>query len=69
MRNILCMLLTVIALPLIAEPTCALCEIHKAYNKDHPGDYEYYDDYLKATEGKETSKKKNPLPKPSLFKF
>lgn len=27
---------------------CPLCELHRAYNKEHPGDYEYYEDYLKA---------------------
>lgn len=57
MKQILSTLLTIAALPLIAEPTCALCELHKAYNKEHPGDYEYYEDYLKANPGKEEIKK------------
>ena len=57
MKQILSTLMTVIALPLVAEPTCALCEVHKAYNKAHPGDYEYYDDYLKAQEGQPAPKK------------
>lgn len=38
---------------LLAEPTCALCERHKEYNKEHPGDYEYYEDYLEAQKKKE----------------
>jgi hypothetical protein len=63
MKHILSTLLTVIALPLVAEPTCALCEVHKAYNKDHPGDYEYYDDYLKSNDGKEAPKKEEPAQK------
>lgn len=63
MKPILSILLTVIALPLMAEPTCALCEVHKAYNKEHPGDFEYYDDYLKAQDGKEAPKKEEPVQK------
>lgn len=47
------------ALPLLANPTCPLCEIHRAYNKEHPGEYEYFEDYLKA-EGKEKTDSKNP---------
>ena len=34
---------------LVAEPACPLCELNRAYNAAHPGDYEYYEDYLKAT--------------------
>lgn len=29
------------------EPVCHKCEIIREYNKKHPGDYEYYEDYLK----------------------
>ena len=64
MKQILSVLLTVVALPLIAEPTCALCELHKAYNKEHPGDFEYYDDYLKANPDKEGIKKDEPVKEP-----
>lgn len=42
-----------------AEPSCPLCEVHRAYNKEHPGEYEYYEDYLKAE--KEKPAKENPL--------
>lgn len=55
--------LTLMTLPLIAGPYCPLCEVNKAYNKEHPGDYEYYEDYLKAQEGKEAPKKEDPLKK------
>lgn len=42
-------LLPLLLLPLIgwAEPVCKKCEVIREYNKSHPGDYEYYDDYLK----------------------
>lgn len=55
--------LTLMTLPLVAGTFCPLCEINKAYNKDHPGDYEYYEDYLKATEGKEAPKKEESAQK------
>ena len=29
------------------EPVCHRCEIIREHNKKHPGDYEYYEDYLK----------------------
>lgn len=46
------------ALPLLGAATCPLCEINNAYNKEHPGDFEYYDDYLKAeNKGKDEVKK------------
>lgn len=35
-----------------SEGICPLCELHRAYNKEHPGDYEYYEDYEKATHEK-----------------
>lgn len=38
------------------EPVCKKCEVIREHNKQNPGDYEYYDDYLKA-QGKE---KKEP---------
>lgn len=37
-----------------AEPTCPLCERHREYNKEHPGEYEFYEDYLEAEKKKET---------------
>lgn len=57
---ILCILTFV---TLATSPYCPLCEVNKAYNKEHPGDYEYYEDYLKATEGKEAPKKEEPAKK------
>lgn len=33
---------------LLAEPVCKKCEVIREYNKSHPGDFEYYDDYLKS---------------------
>lgn len=33
---------------LYAEPVCPKCEVIREYNKTHAGDYEYYEDYLKA---------------------
>jgi hypothetical protein len=57
-------LLPLLLLPLIgwAEPVCKKCEVIREYNKAHPGDYEYYDDYLKATDSKTQPKEdaKNP---------
>lgn len=41
-------LLPFLLLPFFVEANCPLCEIHRTYNKEHPGDYEYYEDYLKA---------------------
>jgi hypothetical protein len=39
--------------PLLGEPpVCHKCELNREYNKQHPGDYEYYEDYLKDNEGK-----------------
>lgn len=35
---------------ILAEPVCHKCEIVRDYNKKHPGEYEYYDDYLKNHE-------------------
>lgn len=29
------------------EPVCHKCEIIREHNKKHPGEYEYYEDYLK----------------------
>ncbi len=55
MKQVLLCLLGTTAL--FAEPTCPLCELNRAYNEKHPGDYEYYEDYLKAQkEGKEAKK-------------
>lgn len=34
--------------PLAAEKVCNKCERIRAFNKLHPGDFDYYDDYLKA---------------------
>lgn len=47
MKNILYVLC--LATPVLATASsCPLCEVNRAYNKEHPGDFEYYDDYLKA---------------------
>lgn len=54
-----------IALPLMAEKPCPLCEVHRAYNKEHPGDFEYYEDYQKSIEGKEAPKKEEPTTLPN----
>jgi hypothetical protein len=35
-------------LSLFGEPVCKKCEVIREYNKEHPGNYEYYEDYLKA---------------------
>lgn len=29
------------------EPVCHRCEVIREHNKKHPGEYEYYEDYLK----------------------
>lgn len=50
---------------LFSEPVCHKCEIIREYNKEHPGDYEYYDDYLEA-EKKKAQEKKEALPGASL---
>lgn len=44
----LCALLLLIFTPLAAEKVCNKCERIRTFNKLHPGDFEYYDDYLKA---------------------
>lgn len=39
-------------LTLNAGEVCKKCERIREYNKDHPGgEYEFYEDYLKATGG------------------
>lgn len=38
----------IINLSLLAEPVCHKCEVIREYNKEHPGEYEFYEDYLKA---------------------
>lgn len=45
--------LSLIPLFLSAEPVCKKCEVIREYNKDHPGDFEYYDDYLKSLKEKD----------------
>jgi len=44
-------------IPLLAEPVCHKCELNRAYNKEHPGDYEYYEDYLKTQKKDQESTK------------
>lgn len=29
-------------------PVCHQCEVIREYNKQHPGDFQYYEDYLEA---------------------
>lgn len=41
------------------EPVCKKCEVIREYNKEHPGDYEYYEDYLDA-EGKNKPEQSKP---------
>lgn len=43
------------------EPVCHKCEIIRENNKKHPGDYEYYEDYLKH-------QKEDAKPAPELKK-
>lgn len=43
---------------LVADPVCKKCEVIREYNKKHPGDYEYYDDYIKAQSNKKEEMKK-----------
>lgn len=31
-----------------AEPVCKKCEVQRDYNKSHPGEFEYYEDYLES---------------------
>lgn len=33
---------------LFSQPVCEKCEVIREYNKKHPGDYEYYEDYLES---------------------
>lgn len=41
--------------------TCPKCEVIREYNKAHPGDYEFYEDFLEAEKkGKKEEIKKTP---------
>ncbi len=55
-------LLLLPALLLAEEPVCKKCEVIRDYNKSHPGDFEYYDDYLESLKNK---KEKTPESPPS----
>ena len=41
----------------LSAAECALCESIRAENAAHPNKYEYYEDYLKAKENGEPTKK------------
>ena len=55
MKLLLCLCLFTTSV--LAAPTCPLCEKHRAYNKEHPGEYEFYEDYLEAQKKKEREEK------------
>ena len=42
---------------LVAGEVCQKCERIREYNKDNPGEYEFYEDYLKDKEEKAKSQK------------
>lgn len=48
---------------LLAEPVCKKCEVIREYNKEHPGDFEYYDDYLKSQKASEVKEAPKPAEK------
>lgn len=47
------------SISLFADPVCHRCEVIREYNKEHPGDFEYYEDYLEAGK-KQSETDKNP---------
>lgn len=42
------------------DPVCHRCELNREYNKSHPGDFEYYEDYIEAEKTKPSSPKEAP---------
>lgn len=40
---------------LCADPVCHRCEVIREHNKENPGDFEFYEDYLKCQEEKKTA--------------
>lgn len=48
------------SLSLNAAGVCQKCERIREYNKHNPGEFEFYEDYLKAEEAKKSSQEKEP---------
>ncbi len=53
------------SLSLNAAEVCHKCERIREYNKQHPGEFEFYEDYLKAEESKKRSQGKDHQQIPS----
>jgi hypothetical protein len=62
MKKFLVGYLALITLNLYADPVCPTCEVIREYNKEHPGKYEYFEDYQKANKEQTAAQEKSNVP-------